>query len=99
MRQGENDLNDTFKLRWENVYETMEMSGGENILRSDQLVSVPGDLASSKENQVQVDNMKEICFLLSADQKRYSFMLKQLMERDNAGRDEYPVMTTLSLDL
>ena len=99
MRQGENDLNDTFKLRWENVYETMEMSGGENILRSDQLVSVAGDLASSKENQVQVDNMKEICFLLSADQKRYSFMLKQLMERDNAGRDEYPVMTTSSLDL
>ena len=99
MRQGENDLNDTFKLRWENVYETMEMSGGENILRSNQLVSVAGDLASSKENQVQVDNMKEICFLLSADQKRYSFMLKQLMERDNAGRDEYPVMTTSSLDL
>ena len=28
LRQGENERNDTFKLRWDNVYETMELEGG-----------------------------------------------------------------------
>ena len=26
--QGGNEPNDTFKLRWKNIYETMEMAGG-----------------------------------------------------------------------
>ena len=29
LRQRENDPNDTFKLRWDNVYETMDLAGGE----------------------------------------------------------------------
>ena len=50
--QGENHPNDTFKLRWGDVYDTMNLAGGENILRSDQLVKVARDQASSKEKQV-----------------------------------------------
>ena len=29
----------------------------------------------------------------------YSFMLKQLRDGDKVGRDEYPIATTLELDL
>ena len=29
----------------------------------------------------------------------YSFLLKKLMDRDNMGRDEYPVTITLELDI
>ena len=46
--QGENDPSDTFKLRWDNVYETTNLTGGENILSSDQLIKVAGDQASSR---------------------------------------------------
>ena len=43
--------------------------------------------------------MKAMCFLLSANKKSYSFLLKKLKDGDNVVRDEYPVMTTLTLDL
>ena len=99
LRQGENEPKDNFKLRWDNVYETMELAGGGNITRSNQLVKVAGDQASSKEKKVQVDKMKEMCLLLSANQKRYSFLLKQLRDGENVSRDEYPVTNTLSLDI
>ena len=75
------------------------MTGREKILRSDKLVKVSGYQASYKEEQFQVDKMKAMCFLLSAYQKRYSFLLKQLRERDKVGRDDYTVMTTSALDL
>ena len=52
LQQGENDPNNIFKLRWENVYVTMDLAGGENILRSNQLVKLAGDKVSSKEKQV-----------------------------------------------
>ena len=48
LRQEENDPNDTLKLRFDNVYETMELSMGEKVLRRDQLVKVAGYQASSK---------------------------------------------------
>ena len=40
-----------------------------------------------------------MCFLLISDQKKYSFLLKQRRYGDNMGRDDYPVTTTLALDL
>ena len=43
LRQGEYEPNDNFKLRWDNVYETMELDRGKNILRSDQLIKVAED--------------------------------------------------------
>ena len=39
MRQGEAEPNDTFKLRLDNIYETMELSDGDNTLRSKQLTN------------------------------------------------------------
>ena len=87
-RQGKNELKDTFKLRWDNVYEAMELSRGENILRIDQLVKISRGQASFKKNQVQLDKMKETCFLLISYRKGYSFLLKQLRDRDNVERDE-----------
>ena len=56
----------------------MDPAGGENILRSNQLFKVAGYQASSKEKQVQIEKMKEMCFLLSANQKKYIFLLKEL---------------------
>ena len=58
-----------------------------------------GDQASSKEKQVQIGKMKAICFLLSANQKMYSFLLKQLRDGENVGRDDYSATTTSELDL
>ena len=43
--------------------------------------------------------MKAMWFLLSSNQKRYSFLLKKLRNGGNVGRDEYLVMTTLALDI
>ena len=60
---------------------------------------VAEDQASYKENQVQVDKMKAICFLLSSNQKRYSLLLKQLRDIYNVVRDEYPINTTSALYL
>ena len=77
----------------------MELARWEDILRSDQLIKVAGDQASSRKKYVQVDKMKAIFFLRSAYQKKYSFLLKKLRDGDNMGRDEYPVMTTLELDV
>ena len=66
---------------------TIELSRGQNILRINQLVKVAGHQASYKENQVQVDEMRAMCFLLSANQNRYSFLLKKLRDGDNMVRD------------
>ena len=37
-------------------------------------------------------------FLLSANQKSYSFLLKQLRDGDNVSSYAYPITTTLALD-
>ena len=87
LQQVENEPNDTFKLRWGNIYETMELAGGERILKVDQLVEVDGDHVSSKEKQVHIDEMKVMCFFLRSNQMIYSFLLKQLRYRYNVGRD------------
>ena len=87
LQQVENETNGNFKLRWDNIDETMYMARGENILRSAQLVKLSGYQASSKENQVRIDEMKAICFLLSTNPKRYSLLLRQLRDGDNVGKD------------
>ena len=48
MKQGKNDHNDTFKLIFNNIYETMELADGENILHSTQVIK-NGSQASTKE--------------------------------------------------
>ena len=73
------------------------MAGGENSLRRYQLVKMARVHTPSKEKHVKFDEMKAMCFLLSFNQKRYNFLLKELRDGDNVGRDEYPVMTTLTL--
>ena len=70
LQQVKNEPNDNFKLRWDNVCENIELAGGLNIIRINQLVKVIRYQASSKEKQVQVDEMKSIFFLLITDQKR-----------------------------
>ena len=45
MRQEESYLNDNFKFHFDNVYETMDMAGGGNILGSGQFIKVAGDQA------------------------------------------------------
>ena len=94
MQQGENDPNENSKLRFDNVYKTMDLDGGENFLRSNQLVKVAGKQDSSKETKVQIGEMKKMCFPLSADQKRYILLLNKLKNRDNLGRYEYTVTNT-----
>ena len=37
MKQGKTEPNYAFKLCFDNIYETMELAGGDNILRSKQL--------------------------------------------------------------
>ena len=86
-------------MRWDNFYETMQLARGENIRRSDQPIKVAGDQASYKENQVRFAGMKAVCFLLSADQNRYSLLLKQLRDGDDVCRDEYPITSTSALGL
>ena len=72
---------------------------GGGILKSNRLVKVDGDQASSKEKQVQIDDIKAMCFLLSADQKRRNFLLKQLRGGDKVIRYYHPVMATSALDI
>ena len=43
--------------------------------------------------------MKAMCFLFSENHKRYTFLFKKLMDRDNVGRDEYPIKITSALDI
>ena len=47
MRQGETDPNETFNFHFEKIYETMELAGGDNILRRKQLTN-NGSQASTK---------------------------------------------------
>ena len=98
MRHGETEPNNTFKFCFENIYGTMELTGGDNIIRSEQL-NQNGSKASTKEKELQIYQMKSMCFILSSDQNRYSFLLKQLSDGDNMGRGEYPVTTTVALDI
>ena len=77
----------------------MELIGIEHILISYQLVKVAVDQASYREKQVHIDELKAMCFLLITYQKRHSFMLKELWDKYNVGRYEYPVTTISSLDL
>ena len=48
---------------------------------------------------MKINQMKEMCFLISADQKRYIFLLKHLRDGGNVVRDEYPFTNTSALDL
>ena len=57
-----------------------------------------GDQASSNEYQVQFYEMKSMCFLLSARQKRYRFLFKQMRDGGNVNMDDYPAMTTSVLE-
>ena len=52
-----------------------------------------------KDKQAQNDQMKEMWFLLSADQYIYSFILRTLRDGGNVGRDEHPITTTSALDI
>ena len=94
LRQSKNEPNDTFKFRWDNFYETIDLDRGGKVLRGDQLVKVDGYQAVYKDKQVQVDEMKSMCFLLSSNQKSYCFLLRQLSDVDNVGRYDHPVTTT-----
>ena len=58
----------------------MELVGGDNIIKSNKLVKVARDQASSKEDQVQIDDMKAICFLISSNPKRYSFLMNKIRD-------------------
>ena len=96
--QGENDPNDTFKVFFRNIYETMDISGRDNILCSKQLTK-NGNQESMKEKQAKIYQIKAICFLVSSDHNRYSLLLNPLRERDNVGKGEYPVTTTSARDI
>ena len=76
----------------------MELAVGYNILCSEQLTK-NGNQASMREKQAQIYHIKSICFLISADQKRYIFLLKQMRVGDNVVRNEYTVTTTWDLDI
>ena len=41
--------------------------------------------------------MKAMCFLIRDEQKRYSFLFKKRIDRDNVGRDECSVTTSSAL--
>ena len=40
-----------------------------------------------------------MCFLLSDDHKRYSFLFKKLRDQENVGRNEYTVTNTSAMYL
>ena len=61
-------------MRFNNIYETMELAGGDNILRREKLTK-NGNQASKKEKQAQIDQMKAMFSLISTDQKIYIFLL------------------------
>ena len=97
-KQGEAEPNNAFKLHFESVYDTMELACGDNIPCKKQITK-NGSQASMKEKQAQIYQMKAVCFLLSADQKRYGFLFKKLRGGENLGKGEYPVTTILTLYL
>ena len=49
MIQGTTDTNDNFKLRFNNIYESTDLTNMENILRSEQLTN-NGNQASTKKS-------------------------------------------------
>ena len=73
MIQGETEPINTFKLNFDNIYEIMDLSDGHNTLCIKQLTK-NGSQESTKEKQSQMDQIKAMCFLLSAYQKIYSFL-------------------------
>ena len=58
-RKDDTDTNDIFKLRFGKIYETMALTGGDNILIREKLTN-NGSQASMKEKQSQIDQMKAI---------------------------------------
>ena len=69
MIQGETEPKITFKFRFNNIYITIELASGDNILYIKQLAN-NGINASTKGSKVQIDQMKAMYFLISAYQKR-----------------------------
>ena len=59
MRQGKNYPKDTFKLRFDNINETVELYGRDNILCSEDLTK-NGSQTSTKDKQSQIYQMKEM---------------------------------------
>ena len=57
MRQRDTDPNNTFKFRFNNIYETMAIAGGDNILCIKKLIK-NGNHASTKDKQAQIDQTK-----------------------------------------
>ena len=55
----------------------MEHAGEDNILCREKLTK-NGNQAPTKEKQAQIEQTKEMWFLLISDQKRYSLLLNQL---------------------
>ena len=54
MRPGKTDPKNTFKLRIDNIYETVELAGRDNIICSKQPTN-NGSQASTKDKQAQID--------------------------------------------
>ena len=86
MKQCKAEPKDAFKLHFDNVYDTMELADGENILRSEQITK-NGIQAIEREQQAQIYHMRAMCFLLSADQNMHNLLVKKMRGRDNIGRD------------
>ena len=74
------------KLCFDNVYDTIELYGGENILQWKQITKT-GIQSPEREQQAQFDHMKAMCFLLSEDKKRYNLLFNRLRDGYKEGRD------------
>jgi len=88
MRQGNTDKD--FLSRFDSRSKKLEMVGGEHLFCSPKLLDKKISEATDNEVEKENERFKSTCFLLRADESRYSELLDDLKKGVYRSWDEYP---------
>ena len=99
MKQGSQESNDNYLVRFKTNVAAIELTGGKHIFASLTISGIPIEEISSQEFDEEVDKSKAIIFLKCADEGRFSALSKRLKEATYLDRDKYPTSLATMYEL
>jgi len=98
-RQGQNESDDDYLMRFNSRTHVLEMSGRDHMFLSEKVLGKAINTASDIEIAESREKFRVMCFLQRADKGRYGELLDDLKKGMFVGRDEYPTTVARAYDL
>ena len=95
IKQQQNESMDTYRRRYEGIFDTLSIIGLKNIFRQQEFADshASGKLDESEES------LKAMCFFLGADSKKYGSLFHTLDTDTLLGNDQYPTDMGTAFDV